>query len=73
MFSAIVVFESAISVGPSLTFATVIVKFSLIEAPLASVDVTVTATLGSPSWSRLTPSFSFSWPPTTSKRLSETL
>ena len=48
-FSLIVAFESAISLGPSFTFETEIVKFSLMEEPPASVDVTVTATLGSAS------------------------
>ncbi len=71
-FSETVAFDSAISLGPSFAFETVILNDSESDAPEVSVDVTVTDTLGSPSWSRLTPSLSFSCPPTTSKRSSET-
>ena len=64
---------SATAVGASFWSVSTRSKLSVVASPPASVDVTVTATPAPSSKLSDTPSFSFNWPSTTSKRVSSTV
>ena len=64
---------SATAVGASFWSVSTRSKLSVVASPPASVDVTVTVTPAPSSKLSDTPSFSFNWPSTTSKRVSSTV